>query len=355
MRHLHGRRARRHHARARAPAQGGRPRSLRRRPRAGPPRGAVRRRPGRDHYILDPRCRPRLPAAVGAGRRDRDARPVPRSRLPAGGGDRSRSDGAPARAPRCPRGLARRWCRSSFANLGTACAEFAGVAAATELAGISRYLSVPIAAFGVTALVLRVELPPRRAHAAGTERRLRRLRHRRPACASGLERSCARPRRAEHARWIATACSRSPRWSAPPLAPWGLAVHRLVCGRQAPRRERAALRAHRCRQRRDHDRRDRRVRRRRLRRDAARRRAQHRRRARCRDRARAARRLARGDAVRRRPARSGAACGIRRSALDGVLGQRGGRPSGRLDDPCRRRRCSMAPTSPSRASQPASS
>ena len=27
---------------------------------------------------------------------------------------------------------------------------------------------------------------------------------------------------------------------------------------------------------------------------------------------------------------------------------------GRLDDPCRRRRCSMAPTSPSRASQPAS-
>ena len=30
-----------------------------------------------------------------------------------------------------------------------------------------------------------------------------------------------------------------------------------------------------------------------------------------------------------------------------------GRP-GRLDDPCRRRRCSMAPASPSRASQPAS-
>lgn len=29
-------------------------------------------------------------------------------------------------------------------------------------------------------------------------------------------------------------------------------------------------------------------------------------------------------------------------------------PPGRLDDPCRRRRCSMAPTSPSRASQPAS-
>ena len=53
-----------------------------------------------------------------------------------------------------------RWAHAALvplvlANLGTACAEFAGVAAATELAGISRYLSVPIAAFGVAALVLR--------------------------------------------------------------------------------------------------------------------------------------------------------------------------------------------------------
>ncbi len=42
------------------------------------------------------------------------------------------------------------------ANLGTLCAEFAGVAAGMELlGGVSRYLSVPLAAVGVTVLVLR--------------------------------------------------------------------------------------------------------------------------------------------------------------------------------------------------------
>jgi NRAMP (natural resistance-associated macrophage protein)-like metal ion transporter len=40
------------------------------------------------------------------------------------------------------------------ANLGTTCAEFAGVAAAFELAGVSRYVSVPAAAVLVSALVL---------------------------------------------------------------------------------------------------------------------------------------------------------------------------------------------------------
>ena len=42
-----------------------------------------------------------------------------------------------------------------IANLGTTCAEFAGVAAACELAGISRYVSVPVAAVAVSALVLK--------------------------------------------------------------------------------------------------------------------------------------------------------------------------------------------------------
>jgi NRAMP (natural resistance-associated macrophage protein)-like metal ion transporter len=43
-----------------------------------------------------------------------------------------------------------------IANTGTLCAEFAGVAAGMELlGGISRYLSVPLAAVGVSALVLR--------------------------------------------------------------------------------------------------------------------------------------------------------------------------------------------------------
>ena len=43
-----------------------------------------------------------------------------------------------------------------IANLGTLCAEFAGVAAGMELlSGVSRYVSVPLAALGVSALVLR--------------------------------------------------------------------------------------------------------------------------------------------------------------------------------------------------------
>jgi NRAMP (natural resistance-associated macrophage protein)-like metal ion transporter len=43
-----------------------------------------------------------------------------------------------------------------IANLGTLCAEFAGVAAGLDLlAGVSRYLSVPLAAIGVSLLVLR--------------------------------------------------------------------------------------------------------------------------------------------------------------------------------------------------------
>lgn len=41
------------------------------------------------------------------------------------------------------------------ANVGTTCAEFAGIAAGSELFGVSRYLSVPAAALIVSALVLR--------------------------------------------------------------------------------------------------------------------------------------------------------------------------------------------------------
>ena len=41
------------------------------------------------------------------------------------------------------------------ANVGTTAAEFAGVAASLELAGVSRYLSVPVAALAVSYLVLR--------------------------------------------------------------------------------------------------------------------------------------------------------------------------------------------------------
>ena len=41
------------------------------------------------------------------------------------------------------------------ANIGTTCAEFAGIAAGFELFGITRYISVPTAAVGVSLLVLR--------------------------------------------------------------------------------------------------------------------------------------------------------------------------------------------------------
>jgi Mn2+/Fe2+ NRAMP family transporter len=42
-----------------------------------------------------------------------------------------------------------------IANIGTMTAEFAGIAAAGQLFGLSRYISVPIAAVVVSALVLR--------------------------------------------------------------------------------------------------------------------------------------------------------------------------------------------------------
>lgn len=42
-----------------------------------------------------------------------------------------------------------------LANLGTTVAQFAGIAAATELFGLSRYITVPLAAFVVSSLVLR--------------------------------------------------------------------------------------------------------------------------------------------------------------------------------------------------------
>jgi Mn2+/Fe2+ NRAMP family transporter len=42
-----------------------------------------------------------------------------------------------------------------LANTGTMCAEFAGVATASQLAGISRYVSVPLAAVAVSTLVVR--------------------------------------------------------------------------------------------------------------------------------------------------------------------------------------------------------
>ena len=55
-----------------------------------------------------------------------------------------------------PRGAMLVLAALAVANLGTLCAEFAGVAAGMELlGGVSRYVSVPVAAAGVSILVLR--------------------------------------------------------------------------------------------------------------------------------------------------------------------------------------------------------
>src|SRR5512132_1651264 len=53
------------------------------------------------------------------------------------------------------------------ANLGTTCAELAGVAAGFELFGISRYLAVPLVTVGVSVLVFGRPLPSHRAPSDG--------------------------------------------------------------------------------------------------------------------------------------------------------------------------------------------
>ena len=46
-------------------------------------------------------------------------------------------------------------CALLIGNVGTTAAEFAGVAASLDLAGVTRYVSVPVAAVAVSTLVLR--------------------------------------------------------------------------------------------------------------------------------------------------------------------------------------------------------
>ena len=108
------------------------------------------------------------------------------------------------------------------ANVGTTCAEFAGVAAAMELAGVSRYVSVPLAAVGVSAARPARQLPPRRTRAARAQRGVRRLHRRGVPRRARLGRGRARARRPRpsvgprgdphHAATVGTT-----------LAPWGLA------------------------------------------------------------------------------------------------------------------------------------
>ena len=75
-----------------------------------------------------------------------------------------------------------------LANVGTTCAEFAGVAAAIELADISRYVSVPIAAVAVSSLVLRGGFHRVEHILLAAERGVRHLHHRRDPRPSRLGR-----------------------------------------------------------------------------------------------------------------------------------------------------------------------
>ena len=114
----------------------------------------LRRRPCGHHDVLRARRRPRLHAALGAAALDGRPDGLPRPRGATGCRHRpgpDRAHPAPLRRRgrrRCP--AWRSWC----ANLGTATAEFAGVAAGAELLGVSRYVAVPVAAVAVSWLVL---------------------------------------------------------------------------------------------------------------------------------------------------------------------------------------------------------
>ena len=165
-------------------AGGGRPRP------AGRP---LRRRPGRDRHLLDPRRQLRLRAALGARPLDRGAGRLPRARGAAGDRHRQGAAGAGPRALR--RRAPRRVVLAALvvANTGTLCAEFAGVAAGDGAARRDEPLPQRAAGGGrrLGAGPAR-ELPPRRALPAGAQLRLRRLHRLRPARPSRLGRRRAR-------------------------------------------------------------------------------------------------------------------------------------------------------------------
>ena len=138
------------------------------------------------------------------------------------------------------------------------------------LGGMSRYVSVPLAAVGVSLLVLRGTLPPRRARPARAQRGLRRLR-RSPA-------SSPTPTGAPTAKGLVVPSMPLNREAVlvavatvgTTLAPWGLAFIQSYAVDKRLTVKDLALRADRRDRRRRAHRRDRPLRRRRLRRDPAR-------------------------------------------------------------------------------------
>ena len=199
---------------------------------------------------------------------------LPRPRRPHGRRHRAGSDRAGPRALR--RARRRRWRLAALvvANVGTTCAEFAGIAAGFELFGVSRYVSVPLAAVGVSPAGAARQLPPRRARAAGARRRLRRLRRRRrrwPHPDWGA--AAARPGRARRCRGPATRSLIVDGDRRHHARAVGAELHPVVRGRQAADGRRPALRAGRRGHRRGAHRRHRVLRRGRLRGHPARQRA----------------------------------------------------------------------------------
>ena len=232
-------------------------------------RRALRRRPGRDHHLLDPRRQVRLRAALGPRPLDRGADRLPRARGAAG--DRHRQGLLTLVRERYGRRAAALVLAALvIANTGTLCAEFAGVAAGMELlGGMSRYISVPLAAIGVSVLVLRENF--------------RHVEHFLLALSSVF------------VAYVISGVLAHPDWGAAAkglvvpslplnreavlvavatvgttLAPWGLAFIQSYAVDKKLQRQGPALRAHRRDRRRRADRRDRLLRRRRLRGDAAR-------------------------------------------------------------------------------------
>ena len=156
-----------------------------------------------------------------------------------------------------------------IANIGTAAAAFAGVAAALELAGVPRWLSAPTAGVAIAVLVLR-----------GTFKRIEHVLI--AACSvfvAYVVRRCARsPGLGRRGTWTRRADApgdergpaRGNRRRRDDARAVGSRVHPVVCRRQAAPSARSRLRARRRRRRRAVDRDHRVLRRRRLRCDAAR-------------------------------------------------------------------------------------
>ena len=230
------------------------------------------------------------------------------------------------------------------ANLGTTCAEFAGVAASLGLLGVPSWISVPVAAVAVSALVLR-----------GSFHRVERVLLALSTvfvayilsgilAGPGLVGGRARPGRAvDPARPRSDADGdRVPGHDARAV---GIGLHPVIRSRQAPGAEGPGLRTHRCDHRRGDDRRDRLLRRRRLRGHAARERTIDRGRRR-----RGGRPVAAGGrpgvaALRRRAARRLAAGCLDPAAVHGVLGlARRWATSPPSTIPSPMRRCSTART-----------